>query len=188
MTLITTLEQEKKLLSPVFSGKTGKPTTYGFRGNLVLKEAEKFADEARPPEIMADQVILSADSDKIDFLGCHVDSLAHLSLIVKMLKPYLDAQVKYFVFAGNIDISQKYFIELEGFGFYIMPLDEATVWNELLECFNLDRGDIKKLGPGEKIDAVANAAAKFVGKFKTITFEEGLAAMGPVRIPENRPV
>ena len=188
MTLITILEQEKKLLSPVFSGKTGKPDTYGFRGNLVLKEAEKFADEARPPEIMADQVILSADSKKIGFLGCHVDSLAHLSLIVNILKPYLDAQGKYFVFAGNIDISQKYFIELDGIGFYILPLDEATVWNELLECFNLDRGDLKKLGSGEKIDALVNAAARFGGKFKTITFEEGLTVMGPVRIPENRPV
>ncbi len=188
MTLITTLEQEKKLLSPVFSGKTGKPDTYGFRGNLVLKDAAKFADEARPPEIMADQVILSAGPEKINFLGCHVDSLAHLPLIVDMLKPYLDAQGKYFVFAGNIDISQKYFILLDGFGFYILPLDEATVWNELLECFNLDRGDLKKLGSGEKIDAVAHAAAKFSGKFKSISLEEGLAVMGPVRIPENRPV
>ncbi len=188
MTVIEKLEQEKKLLSPVFSGKTGNPGTFGFRGNLVLKEAAKFADEARPPEIMADQVILWTDSEKIRFMGCHVDSLAHLELIVEALKPYLDANGKYFVFAGNIDISEKYHIELEGIGFYVLPLDEATVWNEMLECLTLDRGDIKRLGSGEKIDAVANAASNFSGKFKNITFAEGIAVMGPVRIPENRPV
>ncbi|MBY0578839.1 MAG: hypothetical protein K2P57_07310 [Burkholderiales bacterium] len=188
MTVIETLTQNKKLLSPVFSDKTGKPGVFGFRGNLVLKDAAKLADEARPPEIMADQVILSTDSEKINFLGCHVDSLAHLSLIVETLRPYLDVQGKYFVFAGNIDISNRYYIELGGIGFYVLPLDEATVWNELLECLNLDRGDIKRLSSGEKIDAVADAAAKFSGKFQTITFEEGLAVMGPVRIPENRPV
>ena len=188
MTIIATLEQQKKLLSPVFSGKTGKPDSYGFRGNLVLKEAEKYADEARPPEIMADQVVILADSAKISFIACHVDSLAHLQLIVETLKPYLDAQGKYFVFAGNIDISKRYFIELGGFEFYVLPLDEATVWNELLECFNLDRGDIKKLGSGEKIDAVADASFDFSGKFENITFEKGLEVMGPVRIPDNRPV
>lgn len=188
MTLIATLEQQKKLLSPVFSGKTGKPETFGFRGNLVLKEAEKLADEARPPEIMADQVIMLADSGKINFMACHVDSLAHLALIVETLKPYLDPKGKYFVFAGNIDISEKYYIELGGFDFHILPLDEATVWNELLECFNLDRGDLKKLGSGEKIDAVADASLNFSGKFENITFEKGLEVMGPVRIPENRPV
>ncbi len=188
MTVIATLEQQKKLFSPVFSGKTGKPGTFGFRGNLVLKEAAKYADEARPPEIMADQVVLTANSEKIPFFGCHVDSLAHLELIVETLKPYLDPQGKFFVFAGNIDISEKYFIELGGFEFNILPLDEATVWNELLECFNLDRGNIKKLGSGEKIDALADASLKFSGKFENITFEKGLEVMGPVRIPENRPV
>lgn len=188
MTVITTLEQNKRLLSPVFSGKTGIPGLFGFRGNLVLKEAAKLADEARPPEIMADQVIISADAEKIKFLGCHVDSLAYLSLIVETLRPYLEATGKYFIFAGNIDISNRYYIELGGIGFYVLPLDEATVWNELLECLNLDRGDIKRLGSGEKIDAVANAAAGFSGKFQNITFEEGLAVMGPIRIPDNRPV
>ncbi len=188
MTIIEKLEQEKKLLSPVFSGRTGNTDTFGFRGNLVLKEAAKFADEARPPEIMADQVILWADSEKIRFMGCHVDSLAHLELIVEMLQPYLDVSGKYFVFAGNIDISEKYHIDLGGVGFHILPLDEATVWNELLEYLNLDRGDIKRLDSGEKIEAVANAASNFSGKFKHVTFAEGLTVMGPVRIPENRPV
>lgn len=188
MTVIETLTQENKLLSPVFSGKTGKSGIYGFRGNLVLKEAEKLADEARPPEIMADQVILSEESGKIGFMGCHVDSLAYLSLIEETLRPYLESKGKYFVFAGNIDISKKYFIELGGIGFHVLPLDEATVWNELLECFNLDRGDVKRLGSGEKIDAVADAASSFSGKFQPISFEEGLAVMGPIRIPDNRPV
>ena len=188
MTIIDTLMQSKTLYSTVFSGKTEIPDTFGFRGNLVLKEAEKFADEARPPEVFADQVIISSTGDKITFFACHVDSLAHLAEVYAMLKPYLLESGKYFIFAGNVDISEKYFITYEGIGFYILPLDEATVWNEMLECFSLDRGDIKRLSSGGKVDALAAAASSFSDKFKAITFEEGLAAMGPVRIPENRPV
>ena len=188
MTIIETLMQSKTLYSTVFSGKTELPDTYGFRGNLVLKEAEKFADEARPPEIFADQVIISSNGDKITFMACHVDSLAHLAEVYTMLKPYLVESGKYFIFAGNVDISEKYYITYEGIGFYVLPLDEATVWNEILECFSLDRGDIKRLSSGGKVDALAAAATGFDGKFKKISFEEGLAVMGPVRIPENRPV
>ena len=53
----------------------------------------------------------------------------------------------------------------------------------------LEKGDLKKLDTAGKTDRVADAALKFDITFDTITYDEGLKLMGPVRNPnENRPV
>jgi hypothetical protein len=73
--------------------------------------------------------------------------------------------------------------------FYVLPIDESTVYNELLDLFYLEKNDLKKKDTAGKLDAVADAALKFDITFDTITYAEGLALMGPVRNPnENRPV
>jgi hypothetical protein len=44
------------------------------------------------------------------------------------------------------------------------------------------------LNTAGKLDAIADAAANFNDKLPEISFEEGLKIMGPIKIPENRPV
>ncbi len=73
--------------------------------------------------------------------------------------------------------------------FYVLPIDEATVYNELLELLYLEKNDLKKLDTAGKLDAVADVAVKYDVTFDMITYDEGLGLMGPVRNPnENRPV
>lgn len=91
-------------------------------------------------------------------------------------------------FAGNLDISKKHRIDMNGIPFNVLPLDEATVYNELLDLFYLEKGDLKKMSGEEKIDAIVNAAAGFNGKFPVIAFTQAVAEMGPVKVAENRPV
>ena len=93
------------------------------------------------------------------------------------------------MFCNNIDLLKKYQVTYEGVTFYVLPLDESTVYNELLDLLRLEKGDLKKLDSASKIDAIANAALKVASQFPVISFEEGLQLMGPVRNPnENRPV
>jgi hypothetical protein len=179
---------EDRLYSPIFKGLTRSPGRFGFRGESALRFAPSVAGEKRPPEIKADQVIVTAEGGTIPFLACHVDSLAHLDLVKEVFGDYLVPCGKYFLFAGNVDISRKYLVEVGGIPFHILPLDEATVYNELLDLFYLDKGDLKKMGPEAKIDALADAAAKFAGKFPTTPYAQALAEMGPVKVAENRPV
>jgi hypothetical protein len=73
--------------------------------------------------------------------------------------------------------------------FYVLPIDEATVYNELLDLLYLEKNELKKLDTAAKLDAIADAAMKFDVTFDMITYSEGLELMGPVRNPnENRPV
>lgn len=195
MTLITEtpfaeLDAAGLLLSPVFKGATSKPGRFGFRGEIALKFQQSMADEKRPPEIKLDQVMMvsSAGESTIPFLAGFAPSLAHLKLVCEQLGDKLSTTGKYFFFAGNLDISEKYQIPYGGATFWVMPLDEATVYNELLDMFRIEKNDLKKLETGAKLDAIADKAANFSAKWKEVSFEEGLKIMGPLKIRENRPV
>lgn len=188
-TAIASLEAEKRLLSPVFKGQT-KPGYFGFRGEIALKFAQQFSDEARPPEIRFDQVMIvaKAGDPTIEFLAGVALSLEHLKLLCEVFGDKLSPSGKYFFFAGNLDISKRYQIAYGGAKFWVLPLDEATVYNELRDLMNIDRGDLKKLDTAGKLQIVADAVADFDEKWTEISFEDGLKIMGPIKIPENRPV
>jgi hypothetical protein len=184
---IKALDENKRLLSPVYKGPL-KKADEGFRGEIALKFAVLMADEARPPEISATQTMFSATGGKFDFIACELDSLAYLEHLRSVLSEYFKPEGQYFVFAGNLDISKKYTISLDGIPFNVLPLDEATVYNELLDLIGLERNELKKLDTAAKLDKITEAAVKFKGKFPVISFEQGVKEMGPIKIPDNRPV
>ena len=80
------LDTEKRLQNPVFKGATGKAGRFGFRGEIAIKFAPQLADEARPPEITADQVIAVAEEG-----GKGLDFMAAYLLSFEYLKPLADA-------------------------------------------------------------------------------------------------
>lgn len=184
------LDADGRLLSPVYKGALAKSGRFGFRGEIALKFQRAMADEKRPPEIKFDQVMTVADADSptIPFLAGVAPSLEHLKLLCEILGDKLSPAGKYFFFASNLDISKRYQIAYGGAHFWVLPLDEATVYNELLELFRIERGDLKRLDTAGKLAAVAEGAASFNGKFEEISFEQGLQIMGPLKVRENRPV
>jgi hypothetical protein len=185
------LEAEKRLQNPVLKEATKKPGRFGFRGELAIKFAEQLADEARPPEITADQVMAIANEGEkgIPFLCGYLLSFGYLNLVVEALGDTLIPEGKYFMFCNNIDLLKKYRVSMGGATFYILPLDESTVNNEILELLRIDKGDLKKLDTASKLDIIADKALQFSATYPEITYEEGLKLMGPVRNPnENRPV
>ena len=190
-TALARLESEGRLLNSVLKAATHKPGRFGFRGDIALKFQVKKADEARPPEISSDQVIAVAQAGEstIPFLAGFLLSFEYLKMLAEVLGDTLSPNGKYFLFVDNIDISKKYQCEYGGATFYILPIDESTVYNELLQLLYIDKGDLKKLDTAGKTDAVADKAASFSDSFPKISYEEGLALMGPVRnLYENRPV
>jgi hypothetical protein len=190
-TAFARLDAEGRLLNSVLKSATKKPGRFGFRGDIALKFQVKKADEARPPEISSDQIIMVAHAGEphIAFLAGFLLSFEHIQLLAEVLGDLLSPQGKYFLFVDNIDISKKYVLEYAGATFYILPIDESTVYNELLSLLYIEKNDLKKLDTAGKTDAVADKALIFSARFEPITFEDGVRTMGPVRnIYENRPV
>jgi hypothetical protein len=190
-TAFARLEQEGRLLNAILKGPTERAGRFGFRGELALKFAQRVADEKRPPELSADQVIAVAEAGAphISFFAAYLHSFEALDSLAGALKGLLSSSGKYFVFCNNIDLLSKYDVTIDGATFHILPIDEATVYNELLELLYLDKSSLKRASTGGKTDAVADAALKFDGAFEMIAYAEGLKRMGPVRNRnENRPV
>jgi hypothetical protein len=190
-TAFARLDAEGRLFNSVLKGPTKKPGRFGFRGDLALKFQAKMADEARPPEIAAEQIIAAANAGEshIAFMAGFLLSFEYLHLVAEALGDLLSPAGKYIFYVDNIDISKKYVCEYGGATFYILPIDEATVYNEVLELLYLEKTELKKFDTAAKTDAIADKAASFTPSFPKITFEEGCKLMGPVRNPyENRPV
>jgi len=190
-TAFAKLDADKRLQNPVLKEATKKPGRFGFRGELAVKFAPQVADEARPPEITIDQVMAIANEGEstIPFFTGYLLSFGYLELLVEALGDTLSPEGKYFLFCNNIDLLKKYQVSLGGATFYILPIDESTVNNELLELLRIEKNDLKKLDTASKLDVVADKALKFSASYQVITYEEGLKLMGPVRNPnENRPV
>ena len=190
-TALGRLEAEGRLLNSVLKGATHKPGRFGFRGDVALKFAAKLADEARPPEISSDQVIAVARQGEshIAFLAGFLLSFEYIALLADVLGDALSPKGRYFLFVDNIDISKKYQVDYGGATFYVLPIDESTVYNELLSLLYIEKNDLKKLDTAGKTDAVADKALAFAESFPKLAYEDGLKLMGPVRnIYENRPV
>lgn len=190
-TIFGKLNSENRLQNPVFKDATKVPGRFGFRGELAIKFAPQVADEARPPEITCDQVMAYAQEGEngMPFFTGYLLSFGYLEMLVEALKDALLPEGKYILFCNNIDLLKKYTVKMNGSTFYILPIDEATVYNELLELLHLEKNDLKKLDTAGKLDAVIAKAMSFSANYPEITYEEGLQLMGPVRNPnENRPV
>ncbi len=184
------LDAEGRLLSPVHKGATTKPNRFGFRGEIALEFQKTLADEKRPPAVKLDQVMMVANNGDttIPFLTGFAISLAHLPMLCEVLGDKIAPNGKYFFFASNLDISKKFQIPCGGATWWVLPLDESTVYKEILDLLRMDASELKKRDTGGKIDAIADKALQFNEKWTTISMEEGLRIMDPVRIRENRPV
>lgn len=182
------LEGAERLLSPVCKGPTKKAGRLGFRGEIALKLADSTAGEKRPPEVKTDQVFMTTEGDKVTFYASYVDSVESLGLIADMLEPWLATDGKYFVWASNVDLLKKYEVELKGATFYVFPLDEGTVYNEVLDLLYLEKGDLKKASMEEKLDTLADTAKGYKGGLPKASFEQVVAEMGAVKVYDNRPV
>jgi hypothetical protein len=189
---LTLLERDERLLNPVVRGES--KTVAGrclFRGELVLKKAPARENEKRPPELKADQAILatSVGAATLDFAAFYLLSFESVKTAAEVLAPMLVPAGRYFAFCNNIDLGAAYVVSFSELDLYVLPLDESTVYNELLELVRIEKNDLKKLDPVGKLDAIVNASKKVHAKFARISYEQGLALMGPVRNPgEHRPV
>lgn len=190
-TAFARLDSEGRLYNSVLKGPTHKPGRFGFRGDLALKFQAKMADEARPPEFAAEQVIAVAQAGEptIAFMACYVLSFEYLQTLAEVLGDLLSPTGKYFVFVDNLDISKKHTMAYGGTTFHLLPIDESTVYNEMLQLLYIDKIDVKKLDTAGKSDYMADRALKFSDSYPAITYDECLKTVGPVRNPyENRPV
>jgi hypothetical protein len=191
-TLFAPLDAEGRLTHAIIKEEIS-PGRFGFRGELALKFSPKLSDEARPPELSIWQVFSSAreGAPGFEMFMCYLLSFEWLKIMLetpetgKLFVP----GGKYFLYTNNQDLLAKFKFPYGDVMFYGLAIGEATAYNEFLELLFIDKNDIKKLNTAGKMDYIIEEAMKFDSDWETITIEEGLKRMGPVRNPnEGRPV
>ena len=190
-TALGRLDREGRLLNAVLKGPTTKPGRFGFRGDIALKFQAQVADEKRPPEISIEQVLTAVQDGEsaIPIMAGYLHSFAYLKSVTEVLDGLLSPSGACFMYCNNIDLLAKYRITFNGIPFYVLPCDESTVWKEMLDLTGIDKNDIKRLDTAGKLDYLLEAALGIDADYASITYEEGLARMEPVKNRnENRPV
>lgn len=169
-----------------FNDKTDS-SEYAYRGSLVITPGKVLSEDKQlPPKATATQVILTTNSDKIDFIACELETLDFFEPFVERYKEVLSPEGLYLLFVTDLDTDGK--VEYEGFTFNMFSLDESSVWNELLDHADLSKGDLKKLSPSEKIDEVYSEikrttlriSDKSYDEIKAMQSEDGKVLFGAV--------
>ena len=136
----------------VFNARTDAHS-YAYRGSLVVAPAKGVSgDKPLPPKEVIKQVLLATNTEAIDFLACELTTIDMFDNFFDRYRAYLTPQGQYLLFVCDINLKGRFVHE--GITFYAYPLDESSVWNELLDFADLPKADLKKMSDKEKIDAV----------------------------------
>jgi hypothetical protein len=159
---------DARLVKSTHKGPTHVAGRTAFRGDILLTEAES-------PALTA--AIASADTDGpgLSFLAGQLESFSQLPILVEAMNGALVAGGKYFIYIADVKRGDRYQIAFGEAHVYVLPYDDVSVYNELIDFFYLDKTKMKKFDTAAKIDALAEGAAKYGESFPNLTYEEGLA-------------
>lgn len=161
------LEAEGRLLKPALSGPTHVPGQSGFRGEIALT--------FEPPVMLEAAFATATDGEaSLSFLAGSLSAYTHLPALIEALGTTIKAGGKYFIYVSDLERASRYQIEFNGVSFYVLPIDDTSVYNELIDFLYLDKTKMKKMDTAAKVDAIADAAFKYTQAYEHISFDEGL--------------
>jgi len=186
MAILDALQTRGILYQPSVNGATSEGAE-AYRGELILIPGKINATgNQSPPEMLVKQGLLLAKDGKITFLAGFVHKLAHLNTMAEILFAECSDTAQFFFYVENINKSLN--VSLQDRTLTVFPLDEGTVWNELIDSLNLEKGDFKGLSAPDKVEKVADEALSFKPAFDTmsmadaegLTFKVEKETRGPV--------
>ncbi len=161
------LEAEGRLLKPSLKAPTHRAGRFGFRGEIAVA--------LDPPVTLAAAFASSEEGDvALSFLAGSLTAYNQLPALVETLGANVKPDGKYFIYVSDLDRASRYQISFDGVPLYVLPIDDTSVYNELIDFLYLDKTKMKKFDTAEKLDAIADGAAKYDKTFEAISYEEGL--------------
>jgi hypothetical protein len=162
------LESEDRLVKPAHKGPTHTAGRFGFRGEIAL---------AHEPELNLTAVFAAAeDGDTaLSFLAGQLASFKELPALVEVLGDTIKPDGKYFIYVADVKRGDRYQVGFGDKSLYVLPYDDVSVYNELIDFLYLDKTKMKKFDTAAKIDAIADGAAVYDQTFPKVTYEEGVA-------------
>ncbi|WP_188108614.1 hypothetical protein [Sulfurimonas lithotrophica] len=149
----------------------------GYRGALIVEEGKQLSpDRKLPPKIQAKQVIMVSNDKGIKLLACELESFNHFKPMFEKYKEFFTPDSLNILYVTDLDGNGTF--TYEGIEFTAIMLDESSVWNELLEVADLEKGDMKKLSPAEKIEKMYDELLEADVQEAPKTYEEMCELIG----------
>jgi len=159
------LDSEERLIKPAHKGPTHVAGRFGFRGEIVL---------SLDPEVLLGAVFAAAnDGEKgLSFLAGQLDSFKNLPKLIEVLGENVKPDGKYFIYVADVKRGDRYQVTFGDTTLYVLPFDDVSVYNELIDFLYLDKTKMKKFDTAAKIDAIVEGALKYDESFTRISFDE----------------
>ncbi len=152
MTPIEFIKQNELAWQPSFNNSLSGEL-HGYRGALIVEAGKQLsADRQLPPKIQAKQVLMVSEGEAFNFFACELESFNHFKPMFEKFQSFFKPDGTYILFVTDLDGNGTF--EYEGITFTAIMLDESSVWNELLELADLEKGDMKRLNADEKIETL----------------------------------
>jgi hypothetical protein len=165
------LESEGRLLKPAHKAPTNHAGRFGFRGEIAIS--------LDPPSNLAAAFAAARDGETaLSFLAGSLESYKQLPALVEMLGDSAGPGGKYFIYVSDLDRASRYQIGFNDVSLYVLPIDDTSVYNELIDFLYLDKTKMKKFDTAEKIDVIVDGAEKYDQAYEVISYEEGLKRLG----------
>ncbi len=143
------IKENELAWQPSFNAKVG--SLNGYRGALIVEEGKALSpDRKLPPKIQAKQVIMICDDEVMKFFTCELESFNDFKPLFEKYKEFFTHDGLYVLYVTDLEGNGTF--TYEGIEFTAFILDESSVWNEMLELAELEKGDMKKLSSEEKIE------------------------------------
>ena len=179
MTPIDFIKQNNLEWQPSFS-RSINSTLFGYRGALIIQEGKKLSEtKVMPPKAQARQVIMISENDKIKFFACELETFGYFEQFIEKYKDFFDADSVNLLYVIDLDANGVF--EYQGVKFSAFMLDEGSVWNEVLDYFSLEKGELKKLSNEEKLEKIYDELATMSVESADKTYDEMLALMGTTK-------
>ena len=161
------LEAEGRLLKSTHKAPTHSAGRFGFRGEIAI---------TLDPPVTLEAAFASAEEGDaaLSFLAGSLTSYKQLPALVEALGANVKPEGKYFIYVSDLDSASRYQISFNGVPLYVLPIDGTSVYNELIDFLYLDKTKMKKFDTAEKLDVIADGAAKYDQVYEAISYEDGL--------------
>ncbi|WP_321471020.1 hypothetical protein [Halarcobacter sp.] len=176
-TPIEFIKENELAWQPSFQGDLSDGT-YGYRGALIIEAGKQISpDRKLPPKIQAKQVIMISEGETIKFFAAELESFHDLASMMEKYKGFFVSGGLYLLYVTDLEKAGTF--EYEGVKFTAIPLDESSVWNELLELADLEKSDMKALKKQEeKIETLFDELSDSDVEEESKTYEEMLTFVG----------
>jgi len=161
------LETDGSLLKPQLKADTHVAGRFGYRGDIAYDGPENFIKEV---------FAVSSDKPYIEFLAGSIKEFAGIPKIVEHFGSALSADGKYMLYVYDLPRGARWYVDANGIKFFLVFIDDTSVYNELIDTFYVDKVKLKKYDTSAKLDALADVGVKFdkVEDYESISWDEAV--------------